>query len=62
MYLEFDRVVEAMSDLEKAWECDPRRSDVLMMLAELEEQSGDFELLEKDGGAGSESHGSACEI
>jgi len=42
LYLEFDRVAEATSDLEKAWECDPRRSDVLMMLAELEERTGDF--------------------
>ena len=42
LYLEFNRVAEAMSDLEKASECNPRRFDVLMILAELEEKAGDY--------------------
>ena len=42
LYIEFSRIEEAISDLEKALECDPKRSDVLMMLAELEERTGDF--------------------
>ena len=42
LYLEFNRLDEAMSDLEKASECNPRRFDVLMILADLEEKAGDF--------------------
>jgi len=42
LYLEFNKTREAALDLEKAWECDPKRYDVLMMLAELDERNGDL--------------------
>ena len=49
MYIEFSRIEEAISDLEKALECDPKRSDVLMMLAELEDEQGTSEPHPDDG-------------